>query len=106
VLVEVGRRLREAARPDDLVARLGGDEFLVAARLPALAAPAVEARLRDLLSFELSWQGEAMAVAVSVGCTTSRGGEASDLLAAADRSMYARKRRDSSPAGDVVLLSS
>jgi diguanylate cyclase len=105
VLVEVGRRLREAARPDDLVARLGGDEFLVAARLPALAAPAVEARLRDLLSFELSWQGEALAVAVSVGCTTSRGGEASDLLAAADRSMYARKRRDSSP-DDVVLLSS
>ena len=105
VLVEVGRRLREAARPDDLVARLGGDEFLVAARLPALAAPAVEERLRDLLSFELSWQGESLAVSVSVGCTTSRGGEAGDLLAAADRSMYARKRRDSSPAA-MVLLSS
>ena len=27
---QVGRRLRDSARPHDLVARLGGDEFLVA----------------------------------------------------------------------------
>ena len=49
LLVEVARRLSQAAGPDDLVARLGGDEF--AALLVGLASPAAaEQRARELLA--------------------------------------------------------
>lgn len=91
VLVEVGRRLREAARPSDPVARLGGDEFLVAARLPLRAASAVEARLRGALDFPLVWQEHDLRVQLSVGCLVVTEGPAAAVLAEADAAMYVRK---------------
>ena len=48
VLIEVGRRLREVLRADDLLARWGGEEFLIA--VPALAPEQVEPLVLRLLA--------------------------------------------------------
>jgi diguanylate cyclase len=93
VLVEVGRRLRAAARPGDLVARLGGDEFVVAARTSRQHAAALAGRVADQLSFALAWGEEPLEVRCSVGFAHSDGHDAQALLAAADADMYAVKRR-------------
>jgi diguanylate cyclase len=92
LLVEAGRRLRDAARPGDLVARLGGDEFVVAARLPRATAPGVAARMRAAMTFDLEWRQEVVPVRLSVGHVVSDGHSASDLLSRADSAMYADKR--------------
>ena len=91
VLVQVGHRLRATARPHDLVARLGGDEFLVAARVPRDSAEALAARVRDALTFSLSWQGTPVDVRASVGVAVSDGHDEASLVAAADAAMYAAK---------------
>lgn len=92
VLVEVGRRLREAARPDDLVARLGGDEFVLAARMPRHAAAAVAARVQETLDFSVPWHQQHVRVRTSVGAVVSAEHSGLELLTAADRAMYAEKR--------------
>ena len=88
VLVEVAHRLRAASRPGDLVARLGGDEFLVAARMPRQVADTWSVRLRSTSVFET----EERVVRTSVGIAQRGDGDASALLEAADRAMYAAKR--------------
>ncbi len=92
VLVEVGARLRAAARPHDLVARLGGDEFLVAARVPRGAAEQVASRVRAALSFSLAWDDSSIDVRASVGSATTDGCEGASLVAVADTAMYLAKR--------------
>ena len=47
MLIEVGRRLRECVRPNDVVARLGGDEFVVLL-VGSLDAEAVAERIVDV----------------------------------------------------------
>ena len=47
LLIEVGRRLRECVRPNDVVARLGGDEFVVLL-VGSLDADAVAERIVDV----------------------------------------------------------
>lgn len=93
LLVEAARRMRAAARSEDLVARLGGDEFLVAACLPAGRGAALESRLRESLAFSLPGDAGPIAVRLSVGMATATGGDVVDLVAAADRAMYAAKAR-------------
>ncbi|WP_148615768.1 sensor domain-containing diguanylate cyclase [Nocardioides rubriscoriae] len=88
VLVEVGRRLRAAARPHDLVARLGGDEFLVAARLPRSVAVQLIHRVQGALTFSLPWAGTSVDVRASVGAATTDECEGSALAAVADAAMY------------------
>lgn len=91
VLVQVGHRLRAAARPHDLVARLGGDEFLVAVRVPRGAEEPIIERLRVSVDFSMDWQGTPLEVRCSVGVATSDGYDAASLVAAADARMYAEK---------------
>ena len=101
LLVELARRLRHLAGPDDVVARLGGDEFVLLspgadeAALAALACQ-VEAGMGALVRTSAG----ALPIGVSVGSALGRPGEDPDeLMARADRAMYGTKsrRRRSSP---------
>jgi len=84
-------------RPDDLVARYGGEEFAVI--LPdttgegALAlAEKIRRKVHGLRVVRSD--GETSSVTVSIGCATcmpAQGASALDLLAAADRQLYAAK---------------
>lgn len=95
VLVEVARRLRAAARPDDVACRLGGDEFVV---LLDRVADEADARARaEALCRALSEPpiavGEAV-VGASCGVAWSGPGDtAATLLHRADAELYAAKRR-------------
>ena len=97
VLCEVARRLGRCVRTTDLVARLAGDEFvLVLEGVDGVlelgrVADKVVACVRPRIEFE----GQALAVTVSLGVTIYRGGEpsASDLLALADAALYQAKQQ-------------
>jgi len=98
VLVALAQRLRNGVREGDQVFRLGGEEFLVLLAgvhdEPALlaAAQALRARLaRDPIA---TAEGEPLAITVSVGAALHReGGDHATALTAADRALYAAKRR-------------
>lgn len=87
VLRIVARRLQTCVRATDTVARLGGDEF--ALLVEAGSEHEVAARVADAFADPFAVGGELLAVTASVGVAV--GGE--DVLAAADRAMYAVKRR-------------
>lgn len=97
VLVALVRRLRAQLRADDLVARLGGDEFAVLlAGDPSRTLLAAKARrMAEAASAPLVFEGRTLAVGVSLGIASHPvdGPALSDLLRAADRAMYACKRR-------------
>lgn len=97
VLKEFAVRLQHHVRSTDIVARLAGDEFVVllegireVGELTAIAAKIVSA-VRAPLVFE----GRVVTVTTSAGLATYDGGERtpSELLAAADRALYAAKRQ-------------
>ena len=99
LLVEVGRRLRDAAGEQGLVARLGGDEFAV------LAAPAVPVadlqrvtlrlveRLSDTLRAPMTLAGVRLDVQGSIGIAFApQDAQGMDeLLSRADVAMYSAK---------------
>ncbi|CCH31698.1 diguanylate cyclase [Actinosynnema sp. NPDC047251] len=95
-LVEIADRLRRAARAGDVVARYGGEEFalLVPGASPAELA-AIAQRLRDSVAgspIEVTdsvW----LAATVSIGaaCYPEHAGDPAEVIAAADRSLYAAK---------------
>lgn len=99
VLIELARRLRVQAEPDDVLARLGGDEF-------ALICPHVD---RDVLSVKVerliaaathvySVYGFEFQLGVSVGIAIypEHGSNLNGLLRSADIAMYeAKKQRNS-----------
>ncbi|MBW4718383.1 diguanylate cyclase [Saccharothrix obliqua] len=96
VLAEIADRLRRAARAGDVVARYGGEEF---ALLVPGAGPgeltAIAQRLRDavadrpIAATDTLW----LPATVSVGaaCYPEHGGDPAEVIAAADRSLYAAK---------------
>jgi diguanylate cyclase (GGDEF)-like protein/PAS domain S-box-containing protein len=95
LLIATARRLREAARPDDLVARLGGDEFAVLLEhLPDFDTGVGQAnRLLEALSQPLAIQGADLLPAASVGITFSDLGyrTVDEILRDADLAMYQAK---------------
>lgn len=97
LLCEVGRRLRERVRADDLVARLGGDEFTLV--LTALRAPDDAKRVAQKVSeamaepFEHPVAGRLRAGAsIGLSWAPDHGVGVADLVHAADQAMYAAKQ--------------
>lgn len=97
VLVSMVRRLRTQLRAGDLVARLGGDEFAVLiAGAPSRNMIASMARRMAVSASEpLAFEGRTLIVGMSLGiaCYPADGDSLPGLLRAADRAMYACKRR-------------
>lgn len=100
LLTTLAERLRSRVRPSDTVARLGGDEFVVVCpELPRgrSGGQALAARLRATTEepFDL---GEPVFVTLSVGIAVGRAGATPEqVLASADKDMYATKQRGREP---------
>lgn len=93
LLEAVADRIRQTLRDGDLPARLGGDEFVMLTASSSVAeAVALAHRLIDVIgaAYELG-VGEPIRIGVSVGVAMDHGGEAEDLLAAADAALYMAK---------------
>jgi GGDEF domain-containing protein len=93
---EVARALHTRLRGGDFAARLGGDEFVVVlARTDEHGAAVAARELEQAVGrASINVDGVGVAVSASVGIATRRDGEtAAEILARADRLMYARKRR-------------
>ena len=95
LLVQVGRRLDQAVRPDDTVARLGGDEFVVVC--PDIGDSQMHrdlpARLLETLARPIPLGRATVCVTASIGVVEA-GDDAdpSDVLRRADSAMYRAKR--------------
>ncbi|UTI65187.1 diguanylate cyclase [Paraconexibacter antarcticus] len=94
VLQEVGRRLQEAVREDDLIARWGGEEFCVltlGARQTRVLAERLHAAVR---AGPVATSAGPIDVSVSVGWAAASEDRttAEELLQAADTAMYRAKR--------------
>ena len=82
-----------------MVGRLGGDEFgVILAQSGLEPAAAKAAKLAEAIAAEaVTWEGQALQVSVAFGAHSLTGSQRADeLLAAADRAMYANKRRGES----------
>jgi diguanylate cyclase (GGDEF)-like protein/PAS domain S-box-containing protein len=95
-LREIARRLKRSVRERDLVARLGGDEFVVVLTDLGGRSGAVKdsmERIAEALSEPIAFDGASMTLGAAIGVATfpTDGGNAADLLAHADRGMYAAK---------------
>ena len=97
-LREVARRLRRSVRERDLVARFGGDEFVVVLTDLGERSGAVRdsmERIREALTEPIAFNGTSVTLGAAMGVATfpADGANAADLLAHADRGMYAAKAR-------------
>ncbi len=94
VIREVAGRLQRAVRETDTVARVGGDEFVVIAEdLPPGELDRVLSRIERAVQHPVSVDGDRVRVGVSIGVVQTSGEHtAAQLLAAADRHLYQRKR--------------
>ncbi len=95
LLVQVGRRLDQAVRPDDTVARLGGDEFVVVC--PDIGDSEMHRelpeRLLETLARAVPLGRATVSVTASIGVVVA-GDDAdpADVLRRADSAMYRAKR--------------
>jgi diguanylate cyclase (GGDEF)-like protein len=101
LLVELARRLRSLAGPDDVVARLGGDEFvLLHPGADESALTALACQVEAAMGAPARTPSGALPIGISIGSALGRAGEDPDeLMARADRAMYGAKtrRRRTSP---------
>jgi diguanylate cyclase (GGDEF)-like protein len=95
LLVQIGSRLRDALRPDDILVRLGGDEFaaLLAHPSDAKTAAVVAQRMRRALEVPFLLDGIPVHVDASIGGAVypENGDDVSSLLRHADIAMYRAK---------------
>jgi two-component system, cell cycle response regulator len=96
VLAEFARAIIPAIRQEDTFARYGGEEFVVLSRNDALSAEAFGERLRKTIeTHKFDHDGTLVRVTVSVGLASVPDpgiNSASELIATADRALYAAKR--------------
>jgi len=97
VIIEVGRRLREAMRTSDIVARLGGDEFVILLTSLAEAADAerVAQKLLELFAEPIRIGPHELRVTPSIGLALypTHGTDAITLMRHADLAMYQAKNK-------------
>ncbi len=95
LLAQVAVRARRTVREGDLLARIGGDEFvLVCPNLQEDEANAIAERLRVVMAEPFQVGAAEVTIGASVGLSSSEPDSTVDaLLVAADRGMYADKRR-------------
>ena len=95
LLAEVGRRIKDCLRPDDLAARLGGDEFAVLLDQADVGiATGLAARIIDTLARAFVISGREVFIGSSIGIAplTATHHDAGALLSDADVAMYCAKR--------------
>jgi diguanylate cyclase (GGDEF)-like protein len=91
VLEEVGRRIRESVRGDDVVARIGGDEFAVL--LDSVTAGAVALRIARAVERPLVVGGATLSPRISIGAPVAvDGGSFDRVMQEADERMYESKK--------------
>ncbi len=84
-----------SVRDTDVVGRFGGEEFMIL--LPHThagdAAVVAERIRRSMLERQIAWEGQALNVTLSLGIAEAgvHAGDFDDLIAAADRALYAAK---------------
>jgi diguanylate cyclase (GGDEF)-like protein len=92
----LGAALKARAGPDSVVARIGGDEFgvVLPTSLDALFAPRMRAHFKGGLAASIGPAPNPLSIGASIGVAVfpDDGLTSSELLRAADRSMYAQKR--------------
>lgn len=95
VLAEIGRRIRDSVRENDLAVRLGGDEFVVLTDdllTPADAEPLADRLLRAIAQ-PVTVDGVELRIRSSAGIAVHEqdGASTDELLRAADQAMYLSK---------------
>jgi diguanylate cyclase (GGDEF)-like protein len=94
-LVHIVRVLLANLRKSDIVGRLGGDEFgvILAQADEGTAADKAAALVKNIGDTPYQWKERAIPLSVSYGIHTfSHEGDPGEVLEAADRAMYERKR--------------
>ena len=101
-LKHVAELLLSSVRESDVVGRLGGDEFgvILDRTDQSTAREKAEHLARQIMKVPMDHQGRAVPIHVAVGVYTFTGAEdVGHALAAADRDMYAHKKRMKSNGG-------
>ncbi len=97
VLCEASRRIRATIRRSDTVARIGGDEFVVLLEgvQNAVNARRVAEKIQQSVEQPMEWNGQVVQIGLSIGISLfpDHAAKATDLLHAAERAMYAARRR-------------
>jgi two-component system, cell cycle response regulator len=93
VLRELAARLRERVRREDIVGRWGGEEFVVALpeTTPDGAVAVAESLRAAVAGAPVTADDAELAMTVSIGVAAWTGEELDDLVARADRALYAAK---------------
>ena len=102
VLKEAAQRLRQCVRKGDIVARIGGDEFAVglcdirSSEDCRVVARKIEAAFDA--PFIVGCNAHDVGASIGIASYPDAAGSADELIAAADRAMYASKRERDMPA--------
>jgi diguanylate cyclase len=94
VLKIIATVLRKRLRGSDFIARFGGEEFvlLLPATPPAVGAKLLETLRAAIEACPFHFKGERVTITISMGLTSFRVGEHSDLaLKRADQALYRAK---------------